>query len=251
MRLKPFLLLSALLAASAASAQVSFTGLYTQNFDTLATSGTTNAWTDNVTLPGWYAKTVNTGTVTNYIANAGTTTNGSLYSFGTATDRALGSIASGTTGALRYGVALTNSTGATINSIALAYTGEEWRNGGNTDVQTLGLDYAVGATAIDGTNYTLNALNFNSPTVGATATALDGNAAANRTALSTTLNNLGWGAGQTLWIRFFDPNDAGNDHGLAVDDFSVRANVQATPEPSAFAALGVGALALLRRRRKA
>src|SRR5437879_11773869 len=28
----------------------------TQNFDTLATSGTANAWADDTTLPGWYSQ---------------------------------------------------------------------------------------------------------------------------------------------------------------------------------------------------
>ncbi|MFY8268910.1 MAG: hypothetical protein ACOVLK_05865, partial [Terrimicrobiaceae bacterium] len=28
---------------------------YSQNFDTLATTGTNNTWTDNSTIPNWYS----------------------------------------------------------------------------------------------------------------------------------------------------------------------------------------------------
>jgi hypothetical protein len=67
-------------------------GCYSQHFDTLAGAGA-EAWTDNVTLPGWYAsRSVAPPTITNYYAGAGSSTTGSLCSFGdiAATDRALG-----------------------------------------------------------------------------------------------------------------------------------------------------------------
>ena len=102
-------------------AAISLSSSYSQDFNTLATSGTTNAWTDDSTISGWYS------TRTVYIANAGTTTNGALYSFGTgtATERALGSIASGSTGTIRYGARFTNDTGNIITSITVSYTGEQ------------------------------------------------------------------------------------------------------------------------------
>ena len=68
-----------------------------------------------------------------------------------------------------------------------------------------------------------NSLDFVSPIVGSTAAQLDGNAAANRTAKSDTIT-LTATAGQEIWIRWKDINDAGNDHGLAVDDVSVTAH---------------------------
>jgi hypothetical protein len=69
----------------------------TENFDTLASNGASNiTWTDNTTIPGWYSSrgTYNSGT--------GSSNTGALYSFGVAgtnpiSDRALGSVASGTT----------------------------------------------------------------------------------------------------------------------------------------------------------
>src|SRR5262249_60869348 len=70
---------------------------------------------------------------------------------------------------------------------------------------------------------TVTALSFTGPVTGATASALDGNAAANRTLISGTLP-VTVNAGQEIWLRWQDPDDAGSDHGLAIDDFSVTAN---------------------------
>ena len=66
-------------------------------------------------------------------------------------------------------------------------------------------------------------LDFVSPITGATATALDGNAAANRSAKSANLI-VTVGAGQEIWLRWADANDTGADHGLAIDDLSVTAS---------------------------
>lgn len=55
---------------SAASAQILMSGgNYSQNFDSLGISDTGNPWTNNVTLPGWYAsKSVAPNGITNYNA---------------------------------------------------------------------------------------------------------------------------------------------------------------------------------------
>ena len=105
----------------------------------MASTGTANTWTDNSTLPGWYAsKTSGTGApaVGSYRAGTGTDTTGALYSFGIAgmnpvTDRALGSVASGTPG--NFGVRFQNDTAQAITNITISYTGEQWRNGGHAD----------------------------------------------------------------------------------------------------------------------
>jgi uncharacterized protein len=226
-----------LLALPVQSAQaVSLTTLgtpITQNFDTLATSGATNTWTDDSTLLGLYAQfSLQPTNPTIYIANAGSTSNGAIYSFGTgtSTERAFGSVASGTPGNIFYALKLTNNTGSTITSLDIDYIGEQWRNGGNTSAQQLDFQYQVASpgTITDAnapsTGWTdFNTLDFVSPTVGATAVALDGNTAANQTAKSANLPVTVSG-GQEIWLRWMDTNDAGNDHGLAIDDFSVTAN---------------------------
>src|SRR5262245_11065735 len=77
----------------------------TETFDTLAASGTSIMWTDNSTLPGWYSSR------TTYNSGTGSSNAGALYSFGVAgtnpaTDRALGSVASGTTTTVYWAVRL-------------------------------------------------------------------------------------------------------------------------------------------------
>lgn len=217
----------------AVSAQVYLSGgTYNQNFDSLANSGTANTWTDNSTLPGWYAsKSVSPNAVSLYRAGTGSDTAGAIYSFGSSgsTERALGSIASGTPGNFAYGARFLNDTGLEVTNIQVSYTGEQWRNGGNATAHTLAFSYRISNSAITDSDVlntafwtSVSALNFITPTVGTTPAALDGNSAANRTSLSALLNGVILFPDQELFIRWFDPNDSGNDHALAVDDLSVN-----------------------------
>src|SRR5262245_20564865 len=209
----------------------------TENFDTLASTGTGIVWADNSTIPGWYS------TRATYNSGTGSSNAGALYSFGDAgtnpaTDRALGSVASGSTGTVYQAARLTNNTGSTITSLNISYVGEQWRNGGNATVHSLTFQYQVAnAGVITGANVpttgwtTYSPLSFTGPIATATAAALDGNANANRIPISATLtvtvNN-----GQEIWLRWQDPDDTGNDHGLAIDDFSVTASGTVTPTPT-------------------
>lgn len=217
-------------------------GPYAQNFDSLATSGTANAWTDNSTLPGWYAsKTANGTTVTTYRGEPGANNAGALYSYGvqgvnSITDRALGSVASATPGNLAYGVRFTNDTAATFTNFTVTYTGEQWRNGGNTTAHTLAFSYRISNSPItdsDAANAnswtSVAALNFVTPTAGSTASALDGNAATNRQVLNTFLAGVTVGPSQEIFFRWSDVNDIGNDHGFGVDDLSITFNTGSGP----------------------
>lgn len=205
----------------------------TQNFDTLASSGSPT-WTNYSTLSGWYAfRSIGGPTVATYTAGTGSSATGALYSFGSTTapsDRALGSVASGTPGDFRYGIVFRNDLGVEATQFHLAYTGEQWRNGGNTTQQSLAFDYRIGtnlttdAELSPGTGFsTVTTLSFTGPIATSTAGLLDGNAAANRTAkAATTPLGTSWSTGD-LALRWTDLNDAGNDHGLAVDDFAFQA----------------------------
>jgi hypothetical protein len=51
--------------------------------------------------------------------------------------------------------------------------------------------------------------------------ALNGNSAANRTAISSSITSLSIAIGATFWIRWTDLNASGSDDGLSVDDFSL------------------------------
>jgi hypothetical protein len=204
---------------------------YFQEFNTLANIGSTNSWADDSTISGWYSNR------TSYRASSGTDNTGALYSFGSSssTDRALGSVASGGTNTIYYGASFVNDTASTLSSLDISYNGEQWRNGGSTSTtpsvpQKLDFAYQVGATSLTSGTWTeFDALDFTSPIATATAGALDGNAAANRTALSATLSGLNLAPGQQVWLRWQDVNDAGNDHGLAIDDLSVSTGI--TPVP--------------------
>jgi DNA/RNA endonuclease G (NUC1) len=208
----------------------------TEDFDSLASTGTGIVWTDGFTIAGWWS------TRPTYNSGTGSSNAGALYSFGVAgahpgTDRALGTVASGGTGTIFHAARLTNGTGGTIASLAISYVGEQWRNGGNTTPHTLTFQYQVAdpgvitAANAPATGWTtVPALSFTGPVANATAAALDGNAPGNRVAISATLA-VTVNDGQQIWIRWQDPDDGGNDHGLAIDELSVTAT--ASPGDSA------------------
>jgi len=79
---------------TSANAQIAMSvGTYSQDFDSLANSGTANSWTDNSTLPGWYAsKQIAPNVITTYRADNGGNNAGPLYSYGASAsaNRALG-----------------------------------------------------------------------------------------------------------------------------------------------------------------
>lgn len=263
--MKKCLLFSALCLWSVSSyGQVSLaTSVYSQNFDTLAAANTGVAWTNNSTLPGWYLINSLGNALPTYNAGIGDSNSGAFYSFGSASasDRALGGAASGggyfgspASGAVAgyIAVGFTNSTGTTITSIGLSFDGEQWRNGGNTSAQTMVMEYGFGSTFAGVANWSVAGAGFNfvSPIASSTAAAVDGNTAGLVSDLGGTISAT-WLVGETLWIRWIERNDVGNDHGLAIDNFSMTVAGAPIPEPSTYAAL-LGALALagvvLRRR---
>jgi predicted extracellular nuclease len=216
---------------AAAPLQVSLSGLgvpYTQSFDTLPPSGSAT-WTNNSTIPGWYH--ARTGTGTTIVANDGSSNAGNFYSYGTgtATDRALGSVGSGgaAAGNMFWGVRLENDTGSTITSLDVSYVGEQWRNSAAA-AQTVAFSYLVGSPTVTGSlaefqsaGVAVSALDFTSPITGGLAGALNGNLAANRTAISFTITGLSIPSGTDVMLRWSDPDHTGSDHGMAIDDLSV------------------------------
>ncbi len=197
----------------------------TQDFNTLANTGTSS------TLPtGWYFLEVGTSANNTYAAGTGSSNAGNTYSFGAASssERAIGAVASGSQVA-RIGAQLVNNSGGVLTSITIAYTGEEWRRGTLTNLDDgLAFSYSTSATGLDDafTWTTVPALSFNSPHCGVTAdVATDGNSAACRTAISATISGLNILPNTTVWIRWSDSNNTGNDDGVAIDDVTITAAV--------------------------
>lgn len=218
------------LAAQCVSLTVSGSAV-SQNFDTLATAGTTN----NLTITGWFLTESGGGARDNeqYAADNGASNTGDMYSYGAAaaTERALGGLQSGTLIPI-FGACFTNNTGGAISSLRVDYTGEEWRLGTAARTDQIDFQYSLDATdLVTGTWTDVNALDFVTP-VTATTGAKDGNAAANRTALTSTIPSLSIANGATFWIRWTDLNASGADDGLAVDDFSLTPNPTGVVTPN-------------------
>ncbi len=248
-------ILSAWLASPTAQAAISYgtsASIYSQNFDSLPNaagsiplSNGANAIYEFGAAPfspatqagmaGWsFQNTLVAGGAARFLVSDGTSPTGAVHSFGTnnAPDRALGSLASNSN-VSRFGLVLTNDTGAALTSFTVAFTGEEWRSGASLG-ELLEFSFATGPNVdlATGTFTNVPALNFASLSTGANA-ALDGNAAPNRTVgITATITGINWQAGQRLVVRWSDVNGSGNDDGLAVDDFSFTA----VPEPSTWAA---------------
>jgi len=247
-------LLAGIFLITSADAQVLISsGSYAQDFNTLASTGA--AWTNNLTLPGWYAFKSGAA-ITATLAGAGGSTSGGIYSFGVSganalTDRALGSLASASASPAAFGLRFTNDTVLTVTNILISMTGEQWRNGGSGVASTLAFACGVSRipitnvdTAAAWTNYA--ALNFTTPTVGGSSGALDGNQATNRQVFAgVTLTGVTVSPGEELFLRWLDVDDTGSDSALAIDDLTVSFQSDPTPPNTNIVFLNTNASILL------
>ena len=272
MNVRPVLLLAtlglAVTGAEAAPVLITSAGqIYDQNFDTLTTATTSQTWTNDSTLSGWSLFTAGGSAITSYLGGNGSVNSGSFYSFGAAssTERALGGTGSGATyfgspasGALAGYIVLAvkNTAGTALNGFSLAFNGEQWRNGGNTSAQTMVFDYGFGGSYSAVTGWAAPGGNFDwaSAVNTSTAAAVDGNAAGRVAGRGGNIS-VNWNQNDILWLRWAERNDAGNDHGLAIDDlrFTAGSAPAPVPVPPALGLLALGAAALQRlgRRRTA
>lgn len=190
-----------------------------QDFNILAASGTSS------TLPnGWYLAETDDNANSEYRAGDGTANSGDTYSFGTGntTDRAFGTLQSSSL-VSRIGAQLRNDSALAVTEITVSYTGEQWRLGATGRADTLKFEYSLNATGLDdaAANWTpALALDFDSPTTTGSTGALDGNASANRTAISAVVDGLDLAPGATMWVRWSDVGVSGSDDGLGIDDIS-------------------------------
>jgi len=248
--------LSAIQAGAAGTNSLTLGGSpYTQNFDGMGTL--------SASAPlGWNAGTLTGASTTNGIINSvavlnnntGNSTTSGNFNYGSsgAADRAIGSLAASTTTRATE-VLFVNNTGTTITNLTISYDGEQWRDGGTataTDQLTMAFSQA---TAGGLTNFTAMGTSFNFvvPKNGSSATALDGNLAANRIAGIGGAYAVSIAAGEVFVFRWIDADTAGNDDGMAIDNFSLA--YDAIPEPSTILLVGlglIGTFSICRRRAK-
>jgi hypothetical protein len=219
---------------------------YTQDFNSLCTVTISNAVSATIgvqtslggavsnALNGWYAaKIAGNGTsATGIVADNGTANSGAVYNYGSSDvpanlDRSLGALASAST-TPGFGALIKNETGQTLQGVQISFTAKFWRSTTNNNTLTFG--YGL----VDGSNFTtanfLTASNASPLTAadvvypaGANNAALDGNLPANQIALSNLTITQSVADGETLFIRWQDANEAGNDAGLAIDNVSLTA----------------------------
>jgi hypothetical protein len=205
---------------------------YHQNFNTLASSGTTN---DISTLPqGWTFLESGSNGNTTYAAGTGSSNAGNTYSFGLdATDRAFGGLLSGSV-TPTMGASFVNNTGSTITSLQITYRGEQWRLGALArGADRLDFQYSVNATTLNSGSWTdVDALDFSSPVVTGSIGAVNGNDPQFSTSIAFTISDLTIANGAVFFIRWQDMNVTGSDDGLAVDDFSITPSSGSTSTPS-------------------
>ncbi len=130
------------------------------------------------------------------------------------------------------GIQITNGSGGTLNSITIGFDGEQWRKLDNASAQTMVLEYGFGPTFSGVTTWNApgNSFNWSTPVFSsAAAAAVNGNLAGLVSSRGGTISGLTWGSSQSLWIRWVERNDAGNDHALAIDNFTFTASASATP----------------------
>jgi endonuclease I len=206
---------------------VAFNGGASQDFNSLAVSGTSS------TLPaGWYFVESGSNANTTYAAGNGSDAGGNTYSFGStgSSERAFGARGSGSLVAT-LGTQVVNTSGATLTSLQVAFVTEQWRLGDLNGSDRLTFAYSTNATSLtSGTWTAVPALDAISPVTSGTAdAALDGNLAANRAAVSATINGLSIANNGILWLRWSDANDAGADDSLAIDDAVLGTPVDLPP----------------------
>jgi hypothetical protein len=232
------LLASTTLASEGISIPGPFT--YVQTFDGLGSA--TTPWADDGTIPGWIAG-INANNTPDGSLQA---TNGTdavalsgLLNLGStgAADRALGSKATsaGNLANIAFGAVFQNTSSQPLIVTNITYTGELWRTNttpGGLPEQWF-VSYKTSSSPISDTEPGTNsdtaetgsftavpALNWSSPTNVPEGSALDGNAAANRSTVSSN-PNVNVNPGDYFMVRWVDTNRAGTDGYQGIDNVAI------------------------------
>ena len=257
----------ALLSTSAASAQVVFSGSYSQNFDSMGTAGTTapTGWSvfsetgshdtfSPIGNPNGTGVTPNltAGALTaepTLSAGAATTQKGLIgYNFGTtstSTDRALGTSPSGNAATILE-LNLTNTSGSAVSALSLSYDIDRFtvttaNNSAYASSPTVGVEenpgYQLSYSLNGGTTWTnVSALN---PTLsGPSGVVVPNSVGVTSISNATVSLSSSWASGSSLELAWIDDNaqSPSPDQLIGLNNVSVAA----APEPSS---IGLGLIA--------
>ncbi|GAA5000011.1 nuclease [Pseudoluteimonas lycopersici] len=198
---------------------------YDQNFDSLASSGSSSQ------VPVGWSIYDGDGLM---IADDGSHGGAGLYSYGTAGSswRALGSVASAAMAPM-FGVCLKNATGGNLTSIWIRYGGQQWHVGATGRSDRLDFQFSTDATSLQTGHWTdVDALDVNTIATGAPVGRINGSLPQYQLSIGADLPaGITIPAGATFWLRWKDFDAAGNDDGLAVDNVHVGATSDFEPPP--------------------
>jgi regulation of enolase protein 1 (concanavalin A-like superfamily) len=182
-------------------------------------------------LSGWYGLA---SLVSKFGATDGDQTTGGQISFGLpgSSNRALGLLATSSTGATAFGAKFINQSAQTLNSVNIQVTGELWRQ--SNLPKTLDCHYFVDPTGTaafpSSQSGLLPSLNLSFPVnpsaVGGVA--VDGTASANQISLTAANQAIAdWPPGAALWLVWQMTDPTGKAQGLAIDNLNFSASSQA------------------------
>lgn len=205
---------------------------YTQDFGTSVISASgTNITSGTANLTGWSYDAALTGEI-NITATAPTNTGGRYaYTLNGNSNRKIGARPSGGTNDVAYGILFRNTSGQTIQSFSVSYTGYQLSLGGNTNsaINKLTVDYIVSASSIAvtaGAGTPIPALDFSQTQFVSTANT-GGQGAGYPAAVGTGANSGCISVGASipdnsyLLLRWTDLDDSQNDPHLAIDNVEV------------------------------
>ena len=187
-------------------------------------------------MDGWYGWA---GTQTKLGASVGDQSTGGQISEGGAyatpllpgssvTNRALGLLATSTTGPTAFGIKFVNQTARTFSAINLNYIGELWRQQGRAQTLTFGYTIDLTATNEFATNVTawLPSLDVSFPVSAIGLQILDGTQTSNQVNLAVSnLPITSWPPGAALWLVWLAADSQGGAQGIAIDNLRFSAGV--------------------------
>jgi hypothetical protein len=203
------------------------------------------------TMSGWYGECDADTDAGQLGATAGDQTTGGILSFGptnnlvVAGNRALGLIATSTSGETHFGLKLINRSSGNLNYFNLSFVGELWKQGTRPKEMVFGYtinsagtnsQFLAGGVIANATNNLYNGLDFGSNVWAPTSVmGVDGTQPQNQTNMSVTnlaLNGI-WAPGQALWLVWSIDDAGGSGQGFGIDNLSFSASVNPVYAPGA------------------